>query len=187
MERGPSILMVREHAGPAPEYPLPAGWTIRRYRPGDEAEWVRIWMAADRFHDATPERFQQEFGDRTDALSERMLFLCDPEGRAVGTATAWFGKPDVEPAYGMVHWVAIAPEVQGKHLAKPLMSAVMRRLADLAHASVYLVTQQGRFEAVNLYLKFGFVPRIRNDDERTAWRCLRERLPGSPLDDVDLS
>jgi GNAT superfamily N-acetyltransferase len=185
-ERGANVMMVRPTLDDIPEHPLPEGFCLRPYHAGDEAAWTRIWMTADMYSTVTPETFQKEFGDHAEALPERQVFLCDVDGREVGTATAWFCPADLDPEAGLVHWVAIAPQHQGRHLAKPLVSAVLTHLAELEHSRAVLITQEGRLAAINLYLEMGFVPRIRSDDERAAWHRVREQLRGSRLDALDL-
>jgi len=184
MDRGLNIMMVRAVLDGVPSCPLPEGFSIRRYRPGDEKVWTRIWTAAELFGSVGPETFAREFGDRADLLPERQLYLCDAAGHEVGTAAAWFGRSDIDPEAGLVHWVAVVPEMQGRGLAKPLMSAVLVRLRELGYRRAYLITQEARVAAVNLYLRFGFLPEVRDEAEGAAWRRVRERLAGSPLDDL---
>jgi len=186
MDRGENVMMVRADLEGVPAHSLPEGYSLRRYRPGDAKVWTRIWTAADRFGSIAPETFIREFGDCDDVLAERQLYLCGPDGREVGTATAWFGRPEIDSRAGVVHWVAVLPEMQGTGLAKPLMSAVLGRLRALGYGRAYLITQEARAAAVNLYLRFGFRPEIRDEPERAAWERLRARLPGSLLDDLSL-
>jgi len=54
--------MVRANLDNVPEFMLPAGFTLRRYEPGDEAHWLRIHLAADPFNEITPELFRKQFG-----------------------------------------------------------------------------------------------------------------------------
>jgi len=71
--------------------------------------------------------------------------------------------------YGLVHWVAIVPEEQGKGLANPLMMAVCNRLKELGYNRAYLNTSTARLPAVSLYLNFGFMPEINNDRDKQVW------------------
>jgi ribosomal protein S18 acetylase RimI-like enzyme len=67
------------------------------------------------------------------------------------------------------------PEFQGRKLAKPMMAAVMRRLAE-SHRKVYLTTQTTSAKAINMYLDFGFVPFFFSQDCKRAWGMLAEEL-----------
>ncbi len=72
----------------------------------------------------------------------------------------------------------IVPDLQGKGLAKPfkpLLSAVCTRLRELNFTRACLVTETARIPAINLCLKFGFVPEIERagDSGHTAWEIMR--------------
>ena len=122
-----------------------------------------------------------------------MFFLVDEAtGAAVGTATAWRSKNHMEyakmmrTAYtgsgdvdvqtdGLVHWVAIRPDYQGRGLSKPLLSAVLNSFARMGCKTCSLGTSSARAQAIPLYLGCGFEPMIFSEGERTAWRGLRSR------------
>lgn len=147
----------------------PPPFSIRWYQPGDEDAWVSIWNAADALRRYNRERFEREFGGDAAVLRQRQCYLCDAAGRAVGTATAWYNDDYHGMRWGQIHWVAIIPQMQGRGLARPMLASAMKRLRDLGHARVYLVTQPYRLPAIRLYLSFGFVPEIGNDQEREIW------------------
>lgn len=179
------LTMVRATLADIPVYLLLPGYAFRWYRPGDEASWAAIQAAADRDNEITPQLFAQEFrlarGAAADApaaprLEDRQCYLLDPAGHAVGTATAWVDDLNDDPAAGRVHWVALLPAVQGRGLARPLMTTVCRRLRALGHRRAYLTTAMNRPAAVGLYLKFGFVPVLNNDEDRVRWRMLEGHL-----------
>jgi GNAT superfamily N-acetyltransferase len=179
-----NVSMVRATLDNLPHFALPAPYTLRWYQPGDETHWVAIHVAADRYHTFTAETFVQEFDADRALLPTRQAYLCDGAGIPIGTTTAWFYKDEEEEEYGLVHWVAIHPAQQGQGLAKPLLALVCQRLQELGHTRVYLNTSTGRLPAIGLYLKFGFVPKMRRDQETTlrAWRQVREQLAHPALD-----
>jgi GNAT superfamily N-acetyltransferase len=170
------IMMVRQDLDDIPPYPLPASYSFRGYKPGDEALWRQIQTAADRYNEITPELFEREFGTDPVRLAERQLYLCEGEGQPVGTSTAWVDEHFQDPTYGRIHWVAILPAWQGQGLAKPLLSLTCQRLKALGHQRVYLTTESARIPALNLYLKFGFKPFITSSPEEQLWRDLAEQL-----------
>ena len=172
-----SVSMVREDLSGLPRYALPAGFSHGWYRPGDERLWVEIQASADRYNVITGELFESQFGrDAAAELGRRQCFLLDPAGRAAGTATAWFGDDYRGRSWGRVHWVAVAPAMQGRGLSKPLLAAVCERLRELGHARAYLTTAPERLPAINLYLKFGFVPELRDDGDPPVWGEIQEKL-----------
>lgn len=171
-----SVTMIRHDLGSLPAFDLPAGYRLRMYRAGDEVAWVRIHEEADRYNEASLELYRREFGEDLEALEQRQYYLVWEEQSPVGTATAWYDEDYHGAESGRVHWVAILPSHQGAGLAKPLLAAVCRRLRKLGHERAYLSTSTARIPAINLYLKFGFVPDIHDAEGREAWRKLRPQV-----------
>jgi len=77
---------------------------------------------------------------------------------------------------GRIHWVAIIPQQQGSGLAKPLLTAICKRLKELGHSKTYLTTQSVRLPAINLYAKFRFTPVIDSDGDREIWEKLQKYI-----------
>ncbi len=173
---GHSVRMKRLTLTGLPECLPPPDFSIRWFQPGDEATWVDVQTAAERFLRIDRALFAREFHGDGAGLGQRQAFLVSAAGRAVGTATAWYDDLAQRPAWGRVHWVALRPEVQGRGLAKPLLAAVLGRLRDLGHQHAYLHTSTQRVPAITLYLEFGFRPEPRNPDERQAWQALAPAL-----------
>jgi len=167
------VWMVRKDLDDLPRFDLPEGFSIRWYQPGDEEHWLRIHLLADKFNKFSPRTFSEVFGDNESGLARRMCYLLDDKENPVGTATAWFDNNFEGQSYGRIHWVAIIPKLQGCGAGKGLVSAVCTRLVELGHQRAYLKTSTGRLPAINLYLKFGFVPLIRNDEEARAWASVK--------------
>ena len=113
------LKMARANLDGGPVFPLPAGYSVRWYEPGDEAHWRDIHLAAERFIEITPGLFAEQFGrggerglppavaggkrcgiesglhGKTSALQdlrERQGYLVEPGGEVIGTGTAWFGE-----------------------------------------------------------------------------------------------
>ncbi|HHX39942.1 MAG TPA: GNAT family N-acetyltransferase [Armatimonadetes bacterium] len=174
------VTMIRADLEGLPSFPLPAGYRIRRFRRGEEPHWAEVESAAGEF--AHPERalarFLEEFGGALPEMEERCFFLETDAGRVIGTATAWHHPGFHGARYGRLHWVAIHPEFQGRKLAKPLVGAAMRRLAEL-HRRAYLTTQTTSWKAVKIYLDFGFEPLAETPRWEEAWRLLAE-ITGHP-------
>lgn len=168
------IRMVRENLDHIPAHPLPDGYTLRYYAPGDDTTWTHIQAAADDINDVNLPWFRKEFGDDDNTIAERMLFLCDASGQAIGTSTAWFVDEWKNKPWGLIHWVAILPEFQGRGLAKPLLSATCQRLQHLGHTRAYLNSESTRLPAINLYLNFDFKPWIDTEQDEKVWTGIRE-------------
>jgi len=174
------VVMIRPTLTGLPWYDCPPGFRIRWYRSGDEEHWVRIHQLADHYNKASLALFENQFGGGRPELGLRMAFLEAPDGRVVGTAAAWWSDSFRDGVWGRVHWVAIEPNRQGKGLSKPLLAAVCLRLRELGHERAYLTTATVRIPAINLYLRFGFVPDARSPRERAAWERILPALRIAP-------
>lgn len=166
---GIGVSMVRHNLDDIPQFDLPEPYSMKLYQSGDGEAWLRIEKESEKHFPVEDELFEDQFGNELELLSNRQFFICDENGKEIGTATAWFNNDYNGLVYGLVHWVAIVPSEQGKGLAKPLMSAVCNRLKELGYDRALLNTSTARIPAINLYLKFGFVPEIKNDKDKEIW------------------
>jgi GNAT superfamily N-acetyltransferase len=175
----------------APVFTLPEGFFSRTYRPGDEKEWASIETAAGEFgsQDKARSHFDNEFADREDELGERCFFIgcgdraiCDRAisdqaigDLMIGTAMGWYGDCDGSGVIGRIHWVGIHPEFQGRGLGRPLVSLAVECLKRF-HETAYLLTQTTSFRGVRIYLDFGFLPVVADEESKRGWRILAEIL-----------
>lgn len=171
-----NVTMVRDNLEGFPACDLPAGYSFHMYRPGDEADFDRVWLEADTLGQVSEGLFEEKFREHIEEVPRRMMFLSDESSRAVGTVTAWFNDDFEGARWGVVHWVAVVESHQGRGLARPLLSRCLRRLKALGHEHAYLITQTVRLPAINLYLSFGFEPLVKTDDDRADWRKIHEAL-----------
>ncbi len=167
------VAMVREDMENIPQYPLPGGYQMRRYRPGDKDTWSLIHRIADSRPDAE-EIFDRVFGPDLPAMERRCYFLVSPDGNDVGTITAWYERNYHRRRWGLIHWLAILPEHQGRSLSKPMMTIAMNRLGWLGHRRALLRTATSRIPALKTYLDFGFAPDMRSKDADRGWRLVRQ-------------
>jgi GNAT superfamily N-acetyltransferase len=171
----------------APVFTLPEGFFSRTYRPGDEVEWASIETAVGEFgfQDKARSHFDNEFADRDEELGERCFFI-GHGGRAIGdlmigTAMGWYGDCDGSGVIGRIHWVGIHPQFQGRGLGRPLVSLAVECLKRF-HETAYLATQTTSFRGVRIYLDFGFLPVITDEESKRGWRILAEILKQPVLD-----
>lgn len=153
------VVMVREDLTDLPAFPLPEGYRLRYFRAGEDHLWAEIEVAVASFDsmDRALAGFEREFGPGRARMEERCLYMEAPDGRVIGTSTAWYNDAFNGRDYGRIHWIAIRPEYQGRGLARPLLAASLRRIADF-HDRAYLTTQTTSVRAINLYLDFDFIP-----------------------------
>jgi ribosomal protein S18 acetylase RimI-like enzyme len=133
-----TVKMIRSNMDSIPSHSLPSGYSIQLFNPNsnDDQKWAEIATAAGEFRSVQQGHayFVKEFLNTKDShlLPERVHFLVNSEGRYIGTAMAWADKLD-EEEQGSIFWVSIIPEYQGKKIAKPLVSTVMKKIAEYSH------------------------------------------------------
>ncbi|QCJ44479.1 GNAT family N-acetyltransferase [Bacillus sp. S3] len=172
------LKMVRKDLLDIPQYELPPGFRMRLFEKGDEHHWAKVETSAGEFKDeeAALERFNKEFGDDIDEMTRRCVFIENENGEVIGTTTAWYGDlNDDGEIWGRIHWVGVVPDYQGKKLSKPLLSAAMNILAK-HHSKAYLTSQTTSYQAVNMYLNYGFEPYITDPSCEEAWGLLETVL-----------
>ena len=170
------VHMIRESLEDLPQYPLPGGYAVRRYQPGDRETWLRIWRASEAIEQIRDSSFDATFGQDLPAMVRRSRFLVSPAGRDVGTITAWYERRYRARPWGRIHWLAVVPEHRGKGLSRCLMTVAMNRLRALGHRRAMLATQTPRSPAIRTYLRFGFVPDMTAPDAARAWRLIAEHI-----------
>jgi len=176
------VRMIRPDLSGVPQYPLPNGYSVRLFRKGDDETWVRVERAAEPFIKITDATFRKEFADDLGRMPRRCHFLLSPDGREIGTITAWFVRKYRRLRWGRIHWVAIVRDYQGRGLSKPMMTVAMNRLRALGHRRAMLDTQVPRIAAIKVYLDFGFIPDMSAKDAHRAWSLVRRELPSAALD-----
>jgi ribosomal protein S18 acetylase RimI-like enzyme len=179
--------MIRANLMNLPDLSLPDGYTMRLYRPGDEALWIDIVRSGERFITINDDKFQREFAQDMSSVATGMFFLIEPGGREVGTTTIW-PAPNLKGDgldYGRVHWVAIHPDFQGRGLCKPMLSFILKRMAQRYERSV-LGTSSGRTIALKCYLDFGFLPDMTWERAREGWSQVKSVLKHPVLEAMDL-
>ena len=136
--------------------PAGAGQTyaLRSFRPGDEAEVLRVNAAAFAHH---PEQGSMD----ADELAERMAEpWFDPAGLLVAAegdrllGFHWTKRHST--TLGEVYVVGIDPASQGLGLGKVLVDAGLRHLRDGGAEDVLLYVESDNVPAVRLYEGLGF-------------------------------
>ena len=146
-----------------PRHALPEGYTFRFYRAGDEKDWAAIECSVGQFdsEEAALRMFRAEFiANQRLKLEERMLFVIDPEGKAIATAALWDGffLGEIKPRF---HWVAVTDACTGKGIAKAMLCRILELYNELGYEGfLYLHTSTHSYQAIGIYKKLGFLPYV---------------------------
>ena len=144
-----------------PDVPLPAGVTLRHFRPGhDEQAWLGVNSRAFAHH---PEQGRWTLDDLRLREAEPWF---DPAGflLAVDIADTLLGfhwtkvhpATGSEPARGEIYVLAVDPEGHRRGLGAALSVAGLRHLADAGLTEVLLYVDESNAAAVALYRRQGF-------------------------------
>ena len=163
--------------------PLPRGYHISMYRPGDRDAWIAIERSARELesYEQGLEVWDKYYSAREDELPARMAFVETDSGEKVATATAMYDVRGLDTSGdGWLHWVAVARPHQGKGLSKPLITRVLDIMKGLGYTRCKIPTQTTTWLAVKVYLDLGFRPIPKNAERcRDGWRIVKA-LTGHP-------
>ena len=129
---------------------------LARFRPGEEAELLRVNAAAFAHH-------PEQGGLDAAGLAERMA---EPWFDPDGVIMAWEGDRLLgfhwtkrhSATEGEVYVVGVSPEAQGRGLGKVLTAAGLAHLAAGGARHVHLYVEADNTAAVQLYTGLGFAP-----------------------------
>lgn len=163
----PQLHMLRSGLSGLPEVSLPPGYELRTYRPGDAAEWCRV----------ISESFEREYGvedfdrqmRRDYAFRPERIFFVEADDGVVATASAWY-RPAWGRMTGYVHMVGVRPGHSGKRLGYWVSLATLHRFVEEGRTSARLDTDDFRLAAIKTYLRLGFRPCLRHENQRRRWR-----------------
>ncbi len=155
------------HPGPLllPVPDLPAGFVMRAAT-ADDAAALDVVLE---------EAFAEPWGiDRTLSVLlaaadvVRTWLITTTDGGLVATASERL-LPDEYPGAGYVHYVGALASVRGKRLGQIVTQRCLQGFAERGLEKAVLKTDDFRLPAVRTYLRIGFVPEYRSDEERAAW------------------
>ena len=89
-----SVRMHKDSLADIPVAPLPDGFSFRYYKTGDDEAWVSLYDAAEEIVDISLDVFQKQFYGNVEALSKRMIFICNANADLIATSTAWYDDID---------------------------------------------------------------------------------------------
>ena len=161
------------------DFPVPEGWTIRTWRPGEEKIWTELCSnGLTNPYDGTTKEWDGAITHRTEIVPERdVFFLCRENDIPETTLTAYV----TSEGFGDIHMVAAAPSIRGNNASRMLLAHGMHKLdKEMTERPRYteLTTDDFRVAAVVTYLKGGFQPVLYENeaDMHMRWKKLCDYL-----------
>ena len=170
------IRMTRPHLRELPDSIIPEGYQLANATEVEDLPQVWMDVVNESFGDEnwTLESIHRDFISRPQYDPEGVFFAMH-EGQAVATAFAWLDEPG-ETASGRVHFVGTLAEHRGKGLARMVVTAILHYFAARGFQSSFLETHPHRLPAIRVYLRLGFEPTPRKEEEAEAWRQVMTEL-----------
>ncbi|MEV0280847.1 mycothiol synthase [Streptomyces sp. NPDC050610] len=136
---------------------LPAGVSVRTFRPGeDDAAWLAVNAAAFAHHPEQGSLTQRDLDDRKAAawFDPKGFFLAERDGQIVGFH---WTKVHAAEGLGEVYVLGVRPGAQGGGLGKALTAVGLRHLAGEGLPTAMLYVDADNGPAVAVYEGIGFV------------------------------
>ncbi len=182
-------LLLERNLNQLPVYPLPNGYRYVCYKDGDREHWINIEISAKELKDYEQglEVWDKYYGGNEDTLVNRMVFIENPQGEKIATATAYYDIRGIDQSGdGWLHWVAVHREYQGKGLSKPLIAHVLSLMRSLGYTHAKIPTQTTTWLACKIYLDFGFRPVPENAvNSKNGWRIIKTLTNHQALDSFE--
>ena len=177
------LRMRRPHLDHLPPVTVPAGYTLRTYRPGDERAWGQIMESPGGIgQDWTEAKVLERLIQQPPFEPAGLFFVTsDTEGgRPVASACAWRGGLDRDYV-PILHMVAAMEAHRGRGLGRLVCLAVLHYCRERGDPFIELGTDDFRLAAIKSYLGMGFVPVYRedagrHDDHRLRWSAVFQTL-----------
>lgn len=156
-----------------PEVLLPAGYNLRTFQAGDEAQFYRLMELA-----GWPGWDAEELRPWQKAVLDNNWFVAEEivSGRIVASAMGIHNPDDPNPAGSELGWVAGDPAHAGRGLGRAVCAAVTGRLIELGRRDIYLFTDDWRLPALKVYLKMGYVPLLFLPEMAERWQAICAKL-----------
>ena len=170
------LLMRRPNLDELPPIDVPEGYEVRTYQPGDDAVWADVINRSFGGDQRTAASARQAIMDRPQFAPDRLFFVTK-DGVAAGTACAWY-KDEFPSGTGYLHMIGVVPEHQGHGLGRLLVNLVLDCFKRNGFREVVLNTDDFRVPAIKSYLRAGFEPVYRDDDDRERWAAIFKIIEG---------
>jgi GNAT superfamily N-acetyltransferase len=170
-----TLKMIHTALAEVPEPEVPPGYALRRLLPCDREELVRLFRLGD-LGIENLEQLASKFEFHESYRPEHVLVV-ESGNELAGTASAFIDRED--HSQGFLHMVSVDPKHRGRKLGRTLVYGALRLHADLGLTQQWLLTEESRLVAIQLYLSVGYVPSIGSDDDRQRWDDVTRRIAES--------
>ena len=157
------------------EHPVPEGFFVRMFRPGEESVWIDINKCGILGPDAGMESWESMVVKMNGLVPERdILFATLADDIPVATLTAYFR----DYCFGVIHMWSARYSFLCRLIGKALLAIGMKKLRETTPPPPFtqLLTDDWRLAAIKVYLDAGFHPVNVSEDMPGRWRKVCETL-----------
>jgi mycothiol synthase len=157
----------------APERPLPEGFALRAYAPGDEAAWARALDQNGQLGDWDETRVRAMVARDEPKMLLDGTFFAVRGGELVATVCS-LRHPSPIPGRDLleVGWVGVLPSARGHGLAYILSRQVLAHWQPRVVGDAFILTDDWRVAAIVTYLRLGLRPEIVHPNQVERWHRL---------------
>lgn len=134
---------------------LPAGYSIRNYRPDELGIWKGMPFddadLAKEYEGFMSDYFTTTYRGKEELFFAKTLFVCDRQDKPIATCLSWKAYDE----FNTIQWFKVLKKYEGQGIGRALLSIIMQKL-EMRDYPVYLHTQPSSFRAIKLYSDFGF-------------------------------
>ena len=153
---------------------LPAGYSLRTFRPGDEDAWLALLQTGEL---GVWDRVRLELMLRHPHVKVPRdgIFFATVDDWPIGTASTYLHPVDdrIDPELG---WVVVDPAHRGHGLGMVVCRAVLEYVGRLGYDHAYLLTDDFRLPAIQTYLRLGFEPARTDPSHPARWAAIHRQL-----------
>ncbi len=163
--------------GSPPAVELPEGYRLRQYTDADADAYLALMqMAGFRTWD------REQLAKTLPSVLPGGFFLAEwkATGALVATAMARHRPIEGHPNGGELSWVGADPDHKGKGLGAAVCAAVVARFLQAGYRDIYLLTDDWRLAAIEVYLRLGFEPLLFCEGMAERWAKVLAQLGREP-------
>lgn len=118
-------------------------------------------------------RFQKDILNTVDDAKSD-IFIVSNSGSPVGFAV--LHKKNLSNGLREIGYIAVRPENRGKSMGYELIIHILTEMKKRGIEQAYLWTDSFRIPAIKTYLKCGFYPYIKNENEKKRWQGVMKAI-----------
>jgi ribosomal protein S18 acetylase RimI-like enzyme len=155
--RGGRVRMYLPRLDALPHLDSLAGYTIRRFMPGEERAWWNLLDDAGGLGTWDAKRAEEAFADPSGRVWKESIHFAVVEEHLVGTACVQLNARRDDLAE--MGWVAVASAHRGRGLGRILCLHILWFMRQRGFQHCFVQTRSHRAAAVKLFRDLGFQPR----------------------------